>query len=347
VSANAALLDRPVRGRFHRLTVSHVVEETADARSYVLAVPEALREVFAYRPGQFVTLRAEIAGEVHLRSYSMSSCPGVDPDLVVTVKRVPGGAVSGWLIDHLAVGSAVDVNPPGGSFLAAPGDADLVALAAGSGITPIMSLIKAALHTTGKCVRLLYANADPASTIFAAELAALRARFADRFQVTHHVDVVSGFVTVDEAADFLDASRPADIYICGPAGFMDLAEKAALKAGVPRERVHIERFTCAPEDAGPEDVVAVATFSVTARIARKEATVQQRAGETILRSVRRAGLSAPSSCEGGSCATCMARLLSGTVDMKNNEALTEDEVAEGWILTCQSTPTSDVEVIYE
>lgn len=325
---------------FHRLRVARVVTETADASSLVLDVPAALADAFAYEAGQFCTFRATIGGEHHQRCYSMSSAPAVDGELAVTVKRVPGGLVSNHLLDTLAAGDEVEVSEPAGRFRLPDGDAPLVAFAAGSGITPVFSLLKQALATTKRSVRLLYANRDRDATIFAAELDALA---GPRLEVVHRLDVEDGFLDAAAAASFLGDDADVDAFVCGPAPFMEVAEDALLAAGVDAGRVHVERFTPA---AIPDEPSGPSTVVVELNGTRKEG--EHRAGTTVLQMARQLGLAPPYSCESGSCATCMARLVDGTVKMFVNDALTEDEVADGWILTCQSVPTSPaVHVVYE
>ena len=325
---------------FHAVRIARVVEETADASSFVLDVPPDLADDFSYRAGQFCTFRAVIDGQSHLRCYSMSSTPGVDADLQVTVKRVPSGLVSNWMLDNLEAGDDVDVTLPAGVFQLTDRAAEVVAFAGGSGITPVISIIKQALATTDRPVRLLYANRDADSTIFRAELEDLATVHPGRFRLEHHHDVDGGFLDRDGVLRFVGAGvAGADVYICGPGPFMDLVETALLDDGVSPERIHIERFTPAEPLADPSTAQADSTM-VTIELDGRTDTVEHRAGTTILQTARQMGMSPPFSCESGSCATCMGKLLEGTVAMKCNNALDDDEVAEGWILTCQSVPTS-------
>jgi 3-ketosteroid 9alpha-monooxygenase subunit B len=334
---------------FHRVRVVDVVRETAEAGSLVLDVPDG----FGYHAGQFVTVRVEAEGREHLRCYSMSSAPAVDDRFQVTVKRVPGGIVSNWLLDHLAVGDELEVTAPAGVFCLPPGDGDVIGFAAGSGITPVHSILKSAL-AAGRRVRLLYANRDRASTIFAAELDELVRAHVDRLEVHHHLDVESGFVDAAAVRAFIGDATAGDVFVCGPTPFMDVVEAALLDAGVPAERIHIERFTPAapldPADAGAAAPTGGAgpPTTITIELDGRTATTEHRPGTTVLQAARQAGLAPPFSCEAGSCATCMAKLEEGTCSMFVNNALTDDEVAEGWILTCQSVPTSPaVHVVYE
>jgi ferredoxin-NADP reductase len=280
----------------------------------------------------------------------MSSAPAVDGELRVTIKRVPGGSVSNHLIDTLSDGDLVEVTPPAGVFCLA-GDGPLVAYAAGSGITPVFSLVKEALATTARPVRLLYATRDRPTTIFRADLGALAAAHPGRLEVEHHLDVDHGYVGADAVLRSLDGDADqAEVYVCGPGPFMDVVESTLLGSGVPERRIHIERFTpadeglVAPAPAGESARAGLVTIEIGGRTE----TADHRPGTTILQVARELSLSPPYSCESGSCATCMARLVDGTVEMRVNDVLEDDEVADGWVLTCQSVPTSpSVKVVYE
>jgi ferredoxin-NADP reductase len=343
-STEAVAAPAAVRHRYHPLRVRRVIRETPEASSFVLEVPAGMAGQFAYEAGQFITVRAVLDGETHLRCYSMSSSPAVDSELRVTVKRVPGGPVSNWLNDAVKEGDVLEVTPPGGSFVLARGEHDIVAFAAGSGITPVFSILKTALAATSRPARLLYANRDRAAAIFGAELDELAARYPGRLAVEHHEDRVRGFIDREEVARVARVARDADYYLCGPGGFMETVEAGLRELRVDQSRVHIERFTPAAEPAaGPADdgTVVIRHGGKTVRAARRH-------GATLLQTARSAGLRVASSCEAGSCATCMARVVQGHAEMRNNEALTADEVAEGWVLTCQAVPvTPVVEVAYE
>uniref|UniRef100_UPI002811B899 flavin reductase family protein n=1 Tax=Streptomyces sp. TaxID=1931 RepID=UPI002811B899 len=233
------------------------------------------------------------------------------------------------------------------------GGRPLVAFAGGSGITPVFSLVKSALATTTRPIRLLTAHQDHRSAIFATALDTLVVRHTGRFDVRHHLDDRHGLVTEDEIRAVVgDEPRDTDFYVCGPAPFMDLVERTLSGAGVHPERIVVERFTPVAEPAvteptaTDEPVTDVGTVTVVARGQRR--TVPQRSGETLLQTARRAGFSPPFSCESGDCATCMAQLTTGEAKMRVNNALDADEVAEGWVLTCQAEPTSpEVTVVYE
>ncbi len=335
----------------HTLIVRSVVLETAGARSFVLEAPAELSDRYSYEPGQFLTFRVWIGGEPHLRCYSMSSAPGVDPLLTVTVKRVPGGIVSNWMIDTLAPGDEIEATLPAGVFGRGTEKGDVVAFAGGSGITPVMSIIKSVLANRSGSIRLFYANRDAGSVMFAQVLESLAARHEGNLEVVHHLDSALGLVRAEEIGAMAKAPSGAGYYLCGPAPFMELVETTLCASGVSPGAVHLERFNPATETpVGPAPPAASADVptSVTIELAGRSDTATYRPGTTILQTARQLGLSPPFSCEAGSCATCMARLVEGKVDMYTNNALTSDEVADGWILTCQSVPTtSSVHVIYE
>ena len=327
----------------HPLTVTDVVDETADARSFVLDVPAPLAATFAYVAGQFCTFRAMLDGQPVERCYSMSSSPDTGEPLTVTVKRVPGGRMSNWMNDALRPGDAIDVLPPAGRFVLRDADTPIVAYAGGSGITPVLSIVKTALATTSREVRLVYANRDRGSVIFAGALAALCSRFGDRLSVRHHLDAEGGLLDAVACAAFAGDRAHADFYVCGPAPYMDVVAAGLELHDVDRGRIFVERF----DPGGDATPLAVAsdTESLVIRLDGRRHTIAYESGDTVLEAARRAGLGPRFNCQSGSCATCMAFLDEGAATMRHNDALTADEVAEGWILTCQAVPTSRTVVV--
>jgi 3-ketosteroid 9alpha-monooxygenase subunit B len=331
---------------FAPLRVKRVVRETSDAVSLVLDVPERCSARYRYQAGQFLRLRVTVDGQDLCRCYSMSSAP-LEDDLQITVKRDPGGLVSNWLNDTVSEGIEIHAAPPEGRFCLRDTTDEIVAFAGGSGITPIMSLIRMALVSSSRRIRLLYANRSRDSVIFAEALTRLADEHADRLVVVHHIDDDSGVVTPPVVESFVAGTGAADFYICGPGPFMDTVEATVLESGIKRERVHLERFSVEPAPADVADISGQ-TEEVVIELDHTTTTAGYRAGNTLLQTARIAGLRAPSSCETGSCGTCMARVVSGSARMLNNDALDDDEVADGWVLTCQSLPTSrSVHVIYE
>jgi ferredoxin-NADP reductase len=274
----------------------------------------------------------------------------VGEDLRITVKRDRDGVVSNWLNDAAAAGGEVRAAPPQGRFILGDSERQLVAFAGGSGITPVFSLIRSALAETQRRVRLLYANRSRDSVIFAERLGLLVDCQPDRLVVQHHLDEDCGVVAPAEVESFIGAAGDADFYICGPRAFMDTVEATVLATGVDVDRLHLERFEVAevPEASVSGDAAAPVTREVMIELDRRKTVVPYREGNTLLETARTAGLRAPSSCETGSCGTCMARVVEGSARMLNNDALDDDEVADGWILTCRAVPTSPtVRVIYE
>jgi 3-ketosteroid 9alpha-monooxygenase subunit B len=327
--------------QFHPLTVARIAVETHDAKSIVFAIPPPLRRAFRYEAGQFLTLEIEHEGARLRRCYSLASSPSEDDEHKVTVKRVRGGRISNWVNDRLREGDVVQVLPPEGRFVLGAGEAPLLLFAGGSGITPVISILKTALAKTKRTARLFYANRDERSIIFAAELAALARRHAPRLEIVHRLDDVHGFV--DHA--FVRAAvthKEADCYLCGPAPFMDTVERAVLDAGIERARIRVERFVSpsdAPKvfasDASPGQDVPSA-IAVTLR--GKTRLVPYERGKSILRAALDAGLDAPYSCEEGFCGCCVAQLRQGTVEMAADDALTKEDKARGLVLTCQARP---------
>ena len=343
---------------FHPLRVRQIVQETVDTRTYVFVIPDDLRDLFTYRPGQYCTVRVRIEGDEVLRCYSMSSAPTVDADLAVTVKRVPHGIMSNWLHDHVSVGDTLELLKPAGTFCPADtDDAPIVGFCGGSGVTPVFSILKHALVTTPQLVKLFVAHRDRDSIIFHNELERLRTQYPDRFTVQYHLDDVAGYVDPAAVRSTMEGTDTAKIFICGPTPFMNLVESALAGAGVDPGQIAIERFVAGgvapiaepspPVGAGPELGDGL-TETLTIVLKGKKAVVTYTPGDTVLDAARRVGLKPPFSCELGNCASCMALVTSGVATMRANNALTPDEVSEGWVLTCQALPKGQtVRVEYE
>ncbi len=328
---------------YHSLAVIDVIDEVADTRSFVLEVPPALEETFRYAAGQSCTFRATIGGAPVVRCYSMSSSPDTGDRFTVTVKRVPGGAMSNWMNDALAPGDRIDVMHPSGLFVLRSVGFPIVAFAGGSGITPILSIIKSALATTTREIALVYANRGTGNVIFAEELERLRAGSAGRLSVHHHLDLERGFLDAAACAALVGDRTDADFYVCGPGPYMDAVEAGLAQRGIAPSQTFIERFEGPSDAPAPSD-----THSIVIRLDRRKHTVAYEPGDTIRDTARRAGLTPPFACEMGNCATCMAHLDEGQVTMRVNNALSADEVGAGWVLTCQALPMSrEVVVDYD
>ncbi|MEU6352588.1 ferredoxin--NADP reductase [Streptomyces sp. NPDC047072] len=330
---------------FQRATVVKIVQETEDARTFVL---DPHNGPFTYEAGQFCVFRVPVDGRPLLRSYSMSSAPETDAELMTTVKRVPGGKVSNWLHDHVVEGDELELTLPRGKFCLRPAATPLLGFSGGSGITPVLSLAKSALATTDRRVRLLCADRDRPSAIFLTSLEDLARRYPGRLTVVRHLDADRGFLDRDAVREFVGADEDGDAYVCGPEPFMELVESALPGPG----RVFSERFgggtPPAPTVAEPAVPEPAPKDTVTIVLGTQRATMAKHPGETLLQTARRAGLTPPFSCEAGNCATCMAKLTQGSATMRANDALTEDEVEEGYVLTCQGVPDEgSVTVHYE
>jgi 3-ketosteroid 9alpha-monooxygenase subunit B len=357
--------------RYVPLRVRAVVDETADAKSFVFDIPPAQAQAFAYRCGQFVTLRLPVQGQdaPHLpRSYSMSSAPGLDDGLRVTVKRVAGGLGSNWLCDHVRPGDTLQVLPPAGVFTPRALGGDFVLLAGGSGITPVLSILRSLLAQGAGRVALFYANRDERSVIFRDTLNELARAHPERLQVLHWLDSVQGVPTVPQLAAWLrpwsDPAASASLFVCGPGAFMDATVQAAALAGLADEQVHVERFVSLPMEGAVAPPVTVAAAPATP--AAEASPVPQLdeaqleidlngqthridcgAEETLLEAALRHKLPAPYSCQAGLCAACMCRVVEGEVHMRHNDALDARDLKLGWVLGCQSVPrTAVVKVKY-
>ena len=345
---------------FYKLRVAEIVPETDEANSIRFEVPEGLEEVFRFKAGQHLTLRTELSGEEIRRNYSLCVAPD-EGQIKVTVKRIAGGAFSNWVADHLKAGDELDVMTPHGSFTTEFDPAHkrrYVAFAGGSGITPVMSLITTALRTEPESrFTLFYGNRDSTSVIFLEQLAALKDRYLGRFELYHFLsdeegdfDLFNGMLdraTCDEALDHLvDDMQAIDAwFICGPGPMMDAAEAALADRAVAKDRVHIERFLAgrpsaalAAQMAQLQEKAAGLTLSVTldGRTRKVEFTEAN-----ILDSAREAGLPAPFACKAGVCATCRAKVTRGKVEMAARYGLTDEEIAAGYVLTCQSVPVGE------
>jgi len=330
---------------YHSLTLADVVDETADTRSFVLEIPAELEETFAYTAGQFCTFRATIDGEEVVRCYSMSSSPDVPDRFMTTVKRVAGGRMSNWMNDTLAPGDAIEVLRPTGLFVLDDNEAPIVAFAGGSGITPVISIVKSALATTDRRIQLVYANRSADSVIFADELDRLCSKSRGRLSIHHHLDSDRGFLDAPQCAALVGDDAGADFYLCGPGAYMDTVEAGLSTIGVPPDKVFIERFVLPEPEPAASDGGASVTESLVIRLEQQETSMRYQAGDTVLESARRAGLSPPFSCEQGNCATCMAHLEEGTATMRVNNALSPEEIDDGWVLTCQALPTGPTVIV--
>ncbi len=349
---------------FHPLRVREVRHDTDDAVIVSFDVPEALRESFRFQPGQYLTLRHLEAGADLRRSYSICAADG--EDLRVGVRRVPGGVFSTWLHGALKAGDTIDVMEPQGRFgaaLARPSEGrHVLAIAGGSGITPILAIVKTVLAREPRSrVTLLYGNRNAASTMFKEELEDLKNRHLTRLALhpvfsREQVDSPLNTGRLDRAkvTEFLrlvGAATVDEAFVCGPHALNDEAEAALHDAGIAAERIHVERFgvpTTAAESAAlhaPQagDVTTARVAVVRDGLTREVAFTA--ADDSILGAAARAGMDVPYSCKSGVCATCRAKLLEGRVRMDRNFALEPADLEAGFILTCQAHPLTERVVV--
>jgi len=346
---------------FHPLRIAEIRRETADAVSLKLEVPPELQERFRFSPGQHLTLRAELNGEDVRRNYSVCVGPH-EGELRVAVKQIAGGAFSTWVNTALKPGDRIEVMAPHGSFtwrFDPQARRAYVGFAGGSGITPILSLMKTALSAEpGSRFTLFYGNRSTATIMFLEELAALKNRFLDRLEVYHfledeaeEIELFNGRLDAAKAAEVVSSLiRPEDVdafFVCGPGPMMDAVEQVLSERGVAPDKILIERFTVgrptAAQAAAAEVLLQRAAgleMTVTLEGRRARVAFDPEKG-AILDNAREAGLPAPFACKAGVCATCRARVVSGTVEMKTNYGLSAEEVAQGYVLTCQAVPTSE------
>lgn len=349
-----------INAGFHRLKIAEVRRETAEAVSIRFEMPAALSETFAFKAGQHLTLKADIDGQDVRRTYSVCVAPS-EGEMRIAIKQMQDGRFSTWANTKIAPGQTLEVLPPMGRFVlpeAKERAPAYVALAGGSGITPVISILKTALEERPDCrFTLLYGNRDTASIIFLEELAGLKNRYLDRLEVYHflededeEVELFNGRLDRAKCEEvfsrLVDVTAADAVFICGPGPMMDAAEAALGARGVPPERVLIERFTSSALSAEQiaknealQKKAAGTTLMVTLDGRRAKVAFDAKRGN-ILESVQAAGLPAPYACKSGVCTTCRAKVVSGTVEMKKNYGLSEQELAQGYVLTCQSVPTS-------
>lgn len=341
--------------RFHTLTVADVESLCDDAVAVRFDVPDDLRAEFVFRPGQSLTLRREIDGVEHRRTYSICAAAGESPR--VGVREVAGGLFSTWLVREVRAGDRIDVQPPSGAFHADPGTAARhLLIAAGSGITPILSIASSVLANPAAAVTLIYVNRRTRSVMFAEELADLKDEFRSRIEIIHvlsreprDVELFSGRLDRERLGEILASVVAVDdidhAWLCGPLEMVDGARQTLRECGIGADRIHHELFFV--EGAAPaverhrEPGVTGPTSAVTIVLDGRVVTGDLPQDETLLDAGEQLRADMPFACKGGVCGTCRAKVTCGEVDMRRNYALEESEVDAGFVLTCQAFPVSD------
>ncbi|MCL6263468.1 2Fe-2S iron-sulfur cluster-binding protein [Craterilacuibacter sp. RT1T] len=318
------------------LRVADIRRETADTVSIRFDLPDTLRARFSYRAGQFLTLAAPTPQGTLWRCYSFSSAPDATQPRI-TVKRVAGGVVSGWLNSELKTGDMLEVMPPAGRFVVEHAGCDLLLIAAGSGITPVFSILNEALAAGRARIRLIYANRDADSVIFASELAHLQQAYPQRLSLHLHLDGRDGYLNTSTLANLAKGWQQAEAFICGPAPFMQAAECALHDLGMEASRIHVERF--GQTTTGSTKGKASGT-TLHVETGGREHRLETGVGERLLDSMERAGLKPPSGCRAGACGACKCKVTEGKVKLHDNLVLSDAELAEGWALACQAEADS-------
>ncbi|RDI66543.1 ferredoxin--NADP reductase [Nocardia pseudobrasiliensis] len=331
------------------LRVAAVIAETADACSLVFDVPEELRERFTYQPGQFLTLRipSDRTGSV-ARCYSLASSPHTDDRPKVTVKRTAEGYASNWVCDNVKAGDELEVLPPSGVFTPKDLDEDLLLFAAGSGITPVMSILKSALARGDGRVVLIYANRDHDSVIFAGELRELADKHPQRLVVLHWLETLQGLPSVEGLAALVTPYTAHRAFMCGPKPFMDRVHDALAQLGVPRNRTHAEVFNSlagdpfsvtAPAEVSDEEAADAATVEV--ELDGEVHNLRWPRSQTLVDIMLAKGIDVPYSCQEGECGSCACTVLEGKVEMDTSDILDPEDIEAGYILGCQAHPVTD------
>ena len=355
---------------FHELSIKKVSQEAAGSVAITFDIPSESLEKFHFEPGQFLTLRADVNGQDVRRNYSISSPRSQflkHGELEIGIRPVEGGVFSNWAATQLKAGDTLKVMPPEGRFtIKKPRAIHRVGFAAGSGITPILSIAATTLEEqTESKFTLIYGNRRMSSVMFNEALQDLKDRFPGRFTMIHilsqqaqEVDLLQGRIDADKIKSIVSALLPAksmdEVFICGPEAMIEVTEKALIDSGVPANRVHSERFTTSASqahkvqadiDASKEKTSSAKSVHMTIVLDGKEHEVALSPDEHVLDAALNAGLDLPFSCKAGVCSTCRCKVTHGEVTMDKNFTLEADEMAQGFALSCQARATTQKLVI--
>lgn len=346
--------------RFHELKVASIERQTPEAVAVAFEIPDGLKDAFAFRPGQYLTLAADIDGHEARRSYSICSAPG-DEMLRVGVKRVADGRFSSFVNETLSVGDTIRVMPPEGRFTSLAGERhDYVLIAAGSGITPMLSIAKTVLgHEADSTITLVYGNRSTDTIMFREELEDLKDRYMRRFSLIHllsreaqDVELLNGRIDGPRIGELsrrglIDLAGADGVFLCGPGEMIDDVSASLRALGVEEDRIRFERFTPSGDAPKPRPRSAEARQAAEAGVqievvldGVRRAFPMGEADATVLDAAHRAGLEIPYSCAGGMCCTCRCRVAEGEAEMAVNYSLQPWEIEAGFTLACQTRPTS-------
>jgi len=344
---------------FHKLSIQEITRETNKSVSITFNVPDNLKEAYAFKAGQYVTLKTTIDGHEVRRDYSLCSTPK-NGALKVAVKEVKDGTFSAFANNHLKVGDSIEVAPPKGHFIFEPNDTktkNIAAFAAGSGITPVLSIIKCALEEeVHSKVILVYGNKTTGDTMFLNELLNLQHQYNDRFSIqfvfsqAQEDDAIFGRIEKSTVNLIVkNKYKHIDIdafYLCGPEAMIQTVNHVLTDHGVDENRVHFELFKAAKIVEIEDDIITDSgNTQITIIVDDETSSFEMSKKQTILEAALDEDVDAPYSCQGGICSSCLARIKEGEATMRQNNILTEQEVADGLILTCQAHPTSEKIVV--
>lgn len=338
--------------QFYPLTVKNIEHNTPNAVIITFDVPRELKSEFKFTPGQYLTIEKELNGETLRRAYSICTDPA-SQTLSIGIKRMEEGSFSKYANEILSIGDILMVHPPQGRFVynsRNTGDV-ITAFAAGSGITPIMSILKTVIYKTNNPFMLVYGNKNIAETMFYDELIDLVNKFSNRitvrfvFSQQQEANALYGRIENSTVATLMKEQDNLDsfesFYICGPEAMITSVSETLQSFGIKRDKIHFELFTTEP--LAPADIVVEeGNCKITILVDDDETVFVMNKKQTILQAALANGIDAPYSCQGGICSSCVARIKDGKITMERNQILTDDEIEEGLVLTCQAHPVSDM-----